>query len=165
MNNIKLAGLVLSGFLLFSAGVAASERPPWATDAWEPITDEERKPPTVTEIDRAAVPVQASQGISYITGGLGSAERAWMDKHGAAYGWKMVFSQGERGGFVAGVAVRIFDEQGQAVFAATTDGPWLLVDLPAGEYQAKATFREQTRQFSVRLNQTQQVSQVNFSEQ
>jgi hypothetical protein len=51
---------------------------------------------------------------------------------------KLVFTV-EGGGFLPDVLTRIEDRQGNEVFTARCDGPWLLLDLPADSYRVVAT--------------------------
>lgn len=53
------------------------------------------------------------------------------------YSQKLVFSTYE-GALLAGVKVTIADESGETVLSLDDAGPWLLADLPAGEYDVVA---------------------------
>lgn len=92
-------------------------------------------------------------GIPYLTGGIGSAETAAMRAVFKRYTLALTFARREDGHnvFLTDLPVVIRDASGVAVFEATTDGPFLLVDLPAGTYQVSATSRGETQQAQVRV--------------
>jgi hypothetical protein len=54
--------------------------------------------------------------------------------------------------YAADVPVTITDSKGTTVLKTTTNGPFLLVKLPAGEYKISSTYngREQTHNASVK---------------
>ncbi|HSH84619.1 MAG TPA: hypothetical protein VK979_05620 [Guyparkeria sp.] len=157
------ATLFLTTLLATGAGQAAADEP-WTQPGWEPITASERQPPAPDEIPASAVPVQEHNGIRYLTGGLGTAERAWLKEHGATYPLFLQFSQGTRGAFVSSVQVTLRRAGGETVFEATTDGPLIYVDLPAGRYQLTADYRGQQRELSLSIpNDGQQLQRsINF---
>lgn len=92
-------------------------------------------------------------GIPYLTGGIGSAETAAMRAVFKRYTLALTFARREAGHnvFLTDLPVAITDASGVAVFEATTDGPFLLIDLPAGTYQVSAISRGETRQAQVRV--------------
>ncbi len=50
---------------------------------------------------------------------------------------KLVFAR-KQGSFTAGVRVTIFDQDGNRVLETFSEGPWLFVDLPEGNYRVVA---------------------------
>lgn len=92
-------------------------------------------------------------GIPYLTGGIGAAESAAIRAAFKRYTLALTFARREDGHnvFLTDLPVVITDASGVAVFEATTDGPFLLVDLPAGAYQVSATSRGESRQAQVRI--------------
>ncbi len=83
-----------------------------------------------------AVEPKKAGDIRYVNGGAGVEEREAMPKD---FPLKLVFIV--RGGhFLNGVSVSIYSGSGSKVFEAKADnGPWLLVDLPAGGYRLEAS--------------------------
>ncbi|KTG17623.1 MULTISPECIES: hypothetical protein [unclassified Guyparkeria] len=141
----------------------AAEDEPWKKPGWEPISEEERQPVTPDEIAASAVAVQEYRGVRYLTGGLGAGERAWLEQHGTSFPVTLQFSKGQRGAFVSSVDVTIRDESGQTRFEATTDGPLIYIDLPAGDYQATTRYRGHARDFELRVPATGRTTQsINF---
>ena len=63
---------------------------------------------------------------------------------------KLIYAE-PGGHFLADVLTRIVDGNDLVVLDTACDGPWLMVDLPAGEYEVTATFagEEQTVTVSV----------------
>lgn len=145
MRRILISGLVAAG--VFTTAVQAADKP-WLSEDWEPITEAERQPASEAEVEQVTLNERQADGIRYLTGGIGVAEREWLDRHGAEYPLRLEFSQGERGRFVSRVALRVEDTRGRRVFVAESDGPVMLIDLPVGAYRAEASYREAQRRFA-----------------
>jgi len=75
----------------------------------------------------------AAQNPVVWSGGITVDERA----QAPASGTKLVFFD-DTGDFLANVHVVIKDAQGKVVVDTVCPGPWLIVDLPAGTYNARA---------------------------
>ena len=84
-------------------------------------------------------PIRSSDGIRYACTGVGSDSR--QDPRWRSFAAKLVFAA-DNGGFLSQVGTRIADSQGRTVFEVQECGPWLLLDLPAGSYEAAATARD-----------------------
>ncbi len=127
----------------------AADDKPWLEKGWEPITEEERRPATEGEVEQVNLSEREADGVRYLTGGIGVAEREWLDRHGKDYSQRLEFSQGERGAFVSRVRLTVRDRDGSVVFAAESDGPIMYIDLPEGRYRAEARYAGETREFSL----------------
>jgi len=68
------------------------------------------------------------------TGGVGMEERDFAPDRNTRI---QFFVDG--GSYLADVHYVLYDEQGMRMHEGTADGPWLLIDLPAGTYSVKAT--------------------------
>lgn len=68
------------------------------------------------------------------TGGVGIDERQLAPERNTRI---QFFVTG--GPYLADVHYVLYDEQGTRMHEGTADGPWVLVDLPAGTYSVKAT--------------------------
>jgi len=79
-----------------------------------------------------AIPAMAQNPILF-SGGISLDER----ELAPATGTKLVFFV-RSGAFVANVQVRIINQQGTEVVNTMVDGPWLIVDLPNGQYRVEA---------------------------
>lgn len=89
----------------------------------------------------------APGGFKYVTGGVGDAEQAIMSSRFSDFSYKLVnVKSGPEAAFVSEVHVVILKDQGnKKVLETTTDGPWLIANLPPGDYTVKATFEEVTK--------------------
>jgi hypothetical protein len=83
-------------------------------------------------------------GVDYIAGGVGESGRAEIEAVQDQYSLKLVFAY-TNGEFLAQVKVVISDAAGKTLVSTDADGPWLLVDLPAGTYKVDATVNGQTK--------------------
>ncbi|MCL7744249.1 hypothetical protein LV476_04695 [Guyparkeria hydrothermalis] len=163
MRTIVAATALTLASTALAPPVLAAEDEPWKKPGWEPISEEERQPATPDQIDSSAVDVQENRGVSYMTGGLGSGERAWLEQHGTSFPVTLQFSKGQRGAFVSSVNVTIHDQSGQTLFEATTDGPLIYIDLPAGNYQTTVNYRDHVRDFDLRVPSSGRTSKsINF---
>jgi len=92
----------------------------------------------------APVPVQTTDaGIAYVTGGVGDTEQRYIERHYGGYSFKLV--NAGNGAYVSNVRVTLENDRGETILQTITEGPWLLADLPAGEYVVTARFNKQTR--------------------
>jgi hypothetical protein len=78
--------------------------------------------------------------VSYVTGGVGQDEVTAMEHAKAKYPLSLEFVQHAkpRDEFIANVEVTVTDKSGNVVLDTTTDGPYLLADLPNGKYTVSA---------------------------
>lgn len=162
MRRIMLSSAAAVFGLSLSLAHAADDEP-WLKEGWEPITEEERQPATEQEVGEVSLAEHEANGIRYLTGGIGVAEREWLDQHGADYSQRLEFSKGERGAFVSQVALTVRDRDGTVVFEAESDGPILYIDLPEGRYRADARYAGETREFALNVRAGgQSRAHVNF---
>lgn len=95
-----------------------------------------------------AAPQQGSPDV--IFGGVGAGSQQAMRQAAPQYGLGVTFAT-RSGDYVADVNVVIRDRQGRQVVSTVSEGPMMLVDLPAGRYEVEATYQgqEQQRQVTV----------------
>lgn len=100
-----------------------------------------------------ALTTNTANGISYLTGGVTVDERQEMTDQRKNFSLLLKFAA-KSGRYLGDVAVNITSGKGAAVFDSTTDGPWLLVNLPAGSYTLKATSGgvSQSQKISIGIN-------------
>lgn len=67
------------------------------------------------------------------------------------YSLKVVYAQPD-GSYLANVPTRIADANGEVLAEGLCEGPWLLADLPSGQYEITATFEGETKTASVSLD-------------
>jgi hypothetical protein len=107
-------------------------------------------------------PSQHSQGISYISGGVGEEETAAILAESKQWPVLLELSQLEngRGVWIFGANIKIINIQKQVVFNAQADGPYMLINLEPGDYAIEANYQgvEQKRALSVKVNTFQKIS-------
>ena len=92
-----------------------------------------------------ALPAAQSQGgVKYVQGGIGKDESTAMLQAAKGYPLSIVFSSGKTNNYVAAIDVRVRDAAGKTVLQARSEGPIMLVDLPAGKYVVDAQYRDKT---------------------
>ncbi len=74
-------------------------------------------------------------GVAYSIGGIGADEEMRMAADSANHALSVRFAARGSGAYLPDVELRITDNRQQAVFSGRLDGPWLLIDLPAGRYE------------------------------
>jgi hypothetical protein len=97
---------------------------------------------TTPPVPQAALPAQANQGgVPYVSGGIGSDESAALKAQFPKYALALTFASVQNGHnvFLASVPVQIRDASGATMLDVTTEGPYLLVDVPPGKYEVIAT--------------------------
>lgn len=83
--------------------------------------------------------VHTVSGVSYVSGGVGTASIDRMNTLASDFNLKLVFA-GKSGAYLADVRVNIADSAGRTVLDISSDGPWFLAELPRGNYRIVATF-------------------------
>lgn len=95
---------------------------------------------------------EAAGGFQYVTGGVGEAQQAIMESRYDDYSFKLVnVRSGPDAAYVAKVDVTVTNDSDEEVLSTTLQGPWLIADLPAGQYDVQATFDGATQELSVRV--------------
>ena len=106
---------------------------------------------------------QYSQGISYITGGVGEDETVAILAEAKQWPLLLEMSQIEngRGVWIFGATIKIMSAaKKQIVFDAQADGPYMLVNLTPGDYVIEATYEGvmQRRALSIKADSSQKIS-------
>jgi hypothetical protein len=104
------------------------------------ITDAAEFPPSIVITEG-----KTTQGFQYLSGGVGSDERAALDERGKAFNVKLAFAE-QRGPYLADVNVMIVDAKGIEILSLASAGPWFYIHLPPGRYNVKATYGGQTKE-------------------
>ena len=110
------------------------------------------------ESPTALPPPQYHGSIVYVTGGIGSDETAAFRRVRSKYSLSLNFSANTtdgRAAFVSDVQVVIRDQHdSNTVLNITSDGPFCLIQLPAGAYTLHSTYEgvTQTRQVTIQDN-------------
>lgn len=101
--------------------------------------------------------VATAGDVSWVSGGIGEDSRERLAALAAGFGFnlKVTFAL-QSGDYLSAVAVRIVDAGGRTVLETTSEGPIMLVRLPAGRYEFAATVggRELKQRLSVVAGRT-----------
>ena len=86
---------------------------------------------------------QYSQGISYISGGVGEEESQAILAEAKQWPILVELSQLEngRGVWIFGAKIKVLNANNQVIFDAHADGPYMLINLPAGDYLLEGTYQ------------------------
>ncbi len=105
---------------------------------------------------------QYSEGISYITGGVGEEESTAILAEAKQWPLLLELSQLEsgRGVWIFGSQIKVLNAKNVVVFDAKADGPYMLMNLTAGDYAIQASYQgvEQKRSISIKAGQAQKIS-------
>lgn len=107
---------------------------------------------TYSSIVFAQIPnTQYSQGVSYISGGVGEEESQAILSEAKQWPILLELSQLEngRGVWIFGAKIKILNTQNQVVFDAQADGPYMLINLPVGNYLLEGTYQGMLQKRSV----------------
>lgn len=88
-----------------------------------------------------------SEGIPFLSGGVGVREREILNEMGKSYSLKMVFSN-KKGEYLSDIVVRVLDPEEKVILTTVSNGPWLFIDLPSGIYHLEASFMAQRKKMS-----------------
>lgn len=105
---------------------------------------------------------QYSQGISYITGGVGEGETVAILAE--AKQWPLLLEisqlQNGRGVWIFGASIKVINNAKKVIFDAQADGPYMLLNLSPGDYVIEATYEGviQKRALSVKADSPQKIS-------
>jgi len=91
-----------------------------------------------------ALEAQTTNDISWVTGGIGKEERADLQRLSPEFNVKLLFASSE-GHFFGDALVEVLDASGAVLLTAEAEGPFMYVQLPAGDYSVNATAREVTK--------------------
>jgi hypothetical protein len=104
----------------------------------------------------------ASSDMPVYSGGVGDDEMNYIKSVEHQYDLKLMFTEAS-GTFLADLPVTIHDKQGRAVVTTVTNGPILLVNLPAGNYSVTASDGNVTREQKVTISpHSQRTYQLRF---
>jgi hypothetical protein len=87
-----------------------------------------------------------AQGSRFVSGGVSTEEQAALHTQREQFSLWVVTAARRSGAYLAKARVKVLDAQRNAVFDGELDGPWLLIDLPAGRYLVEAQVNGQTQQ-------------------
>jgi hypothetical protein len=94
------------------------------------------------------LPAVREQGQThYLTGGIGVEEAKAVRAEKSKYPLNLTFlaKAGKIAEFTSSVDVSVANGKGNSVLKATSDGPFMLIDLPPGKYRITATSEGRTK--------------------
>jgi hypothetical protein len=105
--------------------------------------------------------VQEQQGVTFVSGGFGKDERGQLQDMQGQFNLKLVFAT-DAGNYLAGIDVRIIDQQGGTLVETRSDGPILMARLPARSYTVVASHKNNEQQRTVNVG-NQGRTELNFT--
>jgi hypothetical protein len=113
-----------------------------------------------TVIAQPFAPRQQTRGaITYVTGGIGSDEAQMLRDESANYPLTLELAAaagGPRDEYISNAEVRIVDSRGSLVLDTRTEGPLMLVRLPAGTYAVDVEWNGLHKQKTVEIGERRQ---------
>lgn len=124
-RSLRAASAAMLGVLFMGAGIASAALPP----------------------------VHHDGSVEYVSGGIGKDESTAMKSVEKQWPLSMEFAenQGGHADYVAGVDVVVRDASGRTALQATTDGPFMMAQLPPGRYTIEASLNGNTKRESVTI--------------
>ena len=86
----------------------------------------------------AGLVVRESNGISYVSGGVGDEQQTALAAASKQFNLKLTLA-GTTGHYMGGAEIRIDDTTGKTLLATSATGPMFLAKLPSGTYKVHAT--------------------------
>jgi hypothetical protein len=108
----------------------------------------------------ALEPARTSNGVPYLSGGVGLEERAAMREQAGAYSLRLMTAVQGSGEYVDGAEAVVTDLHGRELSRVRLDGPWLYLDLAPGAYRVAVQFNGQTLQQRVQVHRGRAVELV-----
>jgi hypothetical protein len=102
-----------------------------------------------------------TNGVKYLTGGVGLSERTHMQEMANDYNVKMVFAD-SAGAYLVNVGVEIQNSNRNNLLQTYANGPWFFAELPAGQYTIIATHDGKTETRKVVVGKTSQEEMFRF---
>jgi hypothetical protein len=90
-------------------------------------------------------------GRNFISGGVGIDEVAALNDERSKYALAVLTAARGSGAFLADIRIRITGVHDALILDTVMDGPWLLVDLPAGRYNIEATYNSRVQKTQLSL--------------
>ncbi len=102
--------------------------------------------------DEGVMPPEHTQGaVTFVSGGIGKDESEAMKRAASRYSLsiEMASTASPRAQYVSDVKIDIRDQRGATMLSTTSDGPFLLANLPPGRYSINAERNGKSQQRNV----------------
>jgi len=96
--------------------------------------------------------VRTLNGISYVSGGIGTDEAAAMRRMAGRFKVRMHFVDSTDGSALSDVSVTLFNERREIVLLVLSEGPYLFLDLPPGTYRAVVRYGPELSSHRIRVD-------------
>jgi hypothetical protein len=103
----------------------------------------------------------AVNATDIVTGGVGMTNRAEIESIQNQYSLKLVYT-GVGGMYLSDVDVTVTDKSGQIVASQKTDGPIMLIKLPAGSYTVSSSYAGHQKTNKISVGSQLRTVQVGF---
>lgn len=107
---------------------------------------------TVPGLAQDMPPTQTSNGVTFVTGGIGQSRIEAFRKAAPDYNLRATFTA-PGGAFMADVNVTLKDAQGNTLVTTITEGPFFYAQVPPGRYELTAAFGNQSFQRKLEVSQ------------
>ena len=99
---------------------------------------------------------QSTEGIHYLSGGVGDEELAQIEAAKSSYNVKILLAE-RVGSYVSGVHLTLSSLLGEKLVDIPSAGPFVLLQVPAGTYQIDVSYEghAQQRRLTLRAEQRQ----------
>lgn len=137
-----------------SPAVGVSARAGLSTTATSATTVATAVLPAAASAAGSALPrIKTQGGIPYLSGGIGSDESAAIKATASRYSLAVTLAgtQDGRNVYLSSVPVTVKDASGGVVLDVVSDGPYLLADLPPGNYRVSARFQDEEKSAEARV--------------
>ena len=116
--------------------------------------------PAATSVNDEILAEHTVGNITYVTGGIGEAERKALDGLRAKYNLRVTNAQ-KNGAFVGDTVISLMDSKGTQLLSTEVD-PLFFASIPAGKYTVKAVRDGQTKTQAVTVG-AKKSAQISFT--
>ena len=102
---------------------------------------------------------ESSEGVRYLSGGIGEDELAQIEAAKASYNVKILLAE-KSGHYISGVHLTLSTLLGDKLVDIPSAGPFVLLQVPGGTYQIEAAYEGHAQQQRITINGTRPLSTV-----
>ena len=102
---------------------------------------------------------ESSEGVRYLSGGIGEDELAQIEAAKASYNVKILLAE-KSGHYISGVHLTLSTLLGDKLVDIPSAGPFVLLQVPSGTYQIEAAYEGHAQQQRITISGTRPLSTV-----
>ena len=102
---------------------------------------------------------ESSEGVRYLSGGIGEDELAQIEAAKASYNVKILLAE-KSGHYISGVHLTLSTLLGDKLVDIPSAGPFVLLQVPGGTYQIEAAYEGHAQQQRITISGTRPLSTV-----